>query len=246
MFGWIANAVYFKANPASKTTAVMLSVIVLVLMVLLGVGYNAAMHGSGGSSGALAAAGVFTFYLTLRGRDRSDERNNAANAESNAVSNNSISKQSKPRNDEPSSDTKIDSIPDGVQSRFYEEIGNELDNFNVDKAIWTRLFATYDGEETKIKSAYIKERFAALCEDWKTKSKLLSEERENCIFEVKKAIKDQNYFKVRQLLDTGVDPKLIDGDGMSLLDLAMRSRHEQIIECIKGKGGAAGPLSKQS
>jgi hypothetical protein len=41
---------------------------------------------------------------------------------------------------------------------FYEVVANELETGNTEKGLWTRLYAEHDGDEKKIKIAYIKQR----------------------------------------------------------------------------------------
>lgn len=45
---------------------------------------------------------------------------------------------------------------------FYALIASELDNNELDKGLWTRLYAECEGDETKTKVRYIKERLVAL------------------------------------------------------------------------------------
>ena len=48
------------------------------------------------------------------------------------------------------------------EDEIYELIADELESGGVNKALWTKLFAMHDGNEIKIKSAYIKMRFEKL------------------------------------------------------------------------------------
>jgi len=45
-----------------------------------------------------------------------------------------------------------------IDDNVYAEIAMEIDGGHADKGMWTRLFAELDGDENKVKAAYIKER----------------------------------------------------------------------------------------
>lgn len=49
-----------------------------------------------------------------------------------------------------------------VEEQIYAQIADELDGANMDKAAWTRAYAASDGEDKKVRSAYIKLRFERL------------------------------------------------------------------------------------
>ena len=44
------------------------------------------------------------------------------------------------------------------EDAVYEVVANEMDSGKMDKGLWTRLFAELDGDEKKVKIAYIKQR----------------------------------------------------------------------------------------
>ena len=44
------------------------------------------------------------------------------------------------------------------EDAIYEIVANEMDSGKMDKGLWTRLYAEHDGDEKKIKIAYIKRR----------------------------------------------------------------------------------------
>lgn len=52
--------------------------------------------------------------------------------------------------------------PSVDEDRVYAEIAKELETGVADKGLWTRLFAECDGDEKRIKVAYIKQRAAKL------------------------------------------------------------------------------------
>jgi hypothetical protein len=60
------------------------------------------------------------------------------------------STDSHPPNIDPSSIGKNDAI--------YEAVANEIDKGTIDKGLWTRLYAELDGNEHKVKAAYIRHR----------------------------------------------------------------------------------------
>ena len=54
---------------------------------------------------------------------------------------------------------EVDLVPDEVSlDRIYEEVAEELERERVDKGLWTRLYAEFDGDERKVKVGYIKAR----------------------------------------------------------------------------------------
>ncbi|ENO87839.1 MULTISPECIES: ankyrin repeat domain-containing protein [Thauera] len=54
---------------------------------------------------------------------------------------------------------EVDLVPAEVSlDRIYEEVAEELERERVDKGLWTRLYAEFDGDERKVKVGYIKAR----------------------------------------------------------------------------------------
>lgn len=49
-------------------------------------------------------------------------------------------------------------LPINVEDQIYTQIADELDSGNLDKATWTKAYATSDGDDKKARSAYIKQR----------------------------------------------------------------------------------------
>lgn len=49
-------------------------------------------------------------------------------------------------------------LPEVNLDKIYEEVAEELDREKVDKGLWTRLYAEFDGDEQKVKVGYIKAR----------------------------------------------------------------------------------------
>ena len=49
-------------------------------------------------------------------------------------------------------------LPEVNLDKIYEEVAEELDRKKVDKGLWTRLYAEFDGDEQKVKVGYIKAR----------------------------------------------------------------------------------------
>lgn len=66
------------------------------------------------------------------------------------------------------------------EGAIYQSIANELESGKADKGLWTRLFAEFDGDETRIKVAYIKKRAEHLISI--ERARLEQEEREHDAF----------------------------------------------------------------
>jgi hypothetical protein len=58
--------------------------------------------------------------------------------------------------------TRLTETPVIDEDKIYSAIADELESGNIDKGLWTRLFAQHDGDENKTKAAYIKHRVSTL------------------------------------------------------------------------------------
>lgn len=63
-----------------------------------------------------------------------------------------------PTNSSPSQRENLHSMSNIDEDAIYEMIGQEIKEGRTETGLWTRLFAEMDGDETKIKVAYIKRR----------------------------------------------------------------------------------------
>ncbi|MDO9584411.1 MAG: hypothetical protein Q7J24_15075 [Desulfomicrobium sp.] len=76
------------------------------------------------------------------------------------------------------------------EEAIYNIISLELESGDINKALWTKLFAQFEGNEVKIKSEYIRQRFERICNE---KNFLKEEERKaNSLHELANAsLKDK-------------------------------------------------------
>ena len=68
----------------------------------------------------------------------------------------------------PQAPTKADIDPSQFvidEEAIYEQIANEVDSGNVRKGLWTKLWAEADGDDAKVKLAYIRIRVAQIASD---------------------------------------------------------------------------------
>ena len=63
------------------------------------------------------------------------------------------------------------------QEYIYENIANEIESGNVEKGLWTRLFAECDGDENATKVHYIKQRSTALIAEEQSRLERKAKER---------------------------------------------------------------------
>lgn len=133
------------------------------------------------------------------------------------------------------------------EDQIYIQIAEELDSGGLDRGLWTRLFAEYDGDEKQIKVMYIKQRAERLT----AIAKARREEQIARAVELQIARRESggiadptlvdavwsgNWTTVNKLLRDGVKPVGLDANGKSLLDLASERGDKQMINLLRSYG----------
>lgn len=132
--------------------------------------------------------------------------------------------------------------------KIYAKVADELENGNIDKGLWTRLFTECNGDEKQTKILYIKQRSDRLIEEENLQIEIDAKESANKAEILEKinrerdgladpdliyAVWNGNINTVSKLLRDGIKPIGKDKDGNSLLDLAKNRKDKQMIELLK-------------
>lgn len=96
-------------------------------------------------------------------------------------------------------------LPEVNLDKIYEEVAEELDREKVDKGLWTRLYAEFDGDEKKVRVGYIKARAEKLIAE-------KSEEVRNARLRYEEKLKVLSQVKAkRDAIRSSIDSAFSDG-----------------------------------
>ena len=133
-------------------------------------------------------------------------------------------------------------------NKIYTVIAAELETGTHDKGLWIRLYAECDGDETKTKVRYIKERAAGLQNAEEAKRQLemaaqlaaLKQQEDDLrrsqipeYQELVTAVRNGEWNTAKRLLDAGVKPDGRDSEGNSLIDIANKRSDKMMADLLK-------------
>jgi hypothetical protein len=141
------------------------------------------------------------------------------------------------------------------EDKIYTSVAEELETGQIDKGLWTRLFAECAGDEKQVKVLYIKQRVGKLMEaeiarcekfvlqeaEQQRQVALKAEQSEQLCRRnagladsyLIEAVSHGNWAAAKQILESGVSPFGGNDDGVPLRDLALRHGDQQMVDLLK-------------
>lgn len=191
---------------------------------------------------ALGGAAFAVGYLSGRRRTKSHGSALEASRELN------LEKHAMKPPSEPLADNSLTLMEQSLEmDLIYESIALELESGNVQKGLWTKLYAESAGDETMTKVAYIRERASKMQSARSTmggpaqstgtslspQSPQRPENNPRLDLELADAVWSGNWDTANALLAAGRPAMGVDKNGMSLIDLAAERGDRLMLELLE-------------